>query len=160
MERGGIVVKSFLQHHGHDLAKKAPGFSAAFRIETPRGAIVIATDHEIGEDPEYIRAFADFISGAKILYHDMQYRRFEFDGTAAICSGKPAARKGWGHSTPDMLYQALCRCKEPVKQVILGHHDPERDVLDLTMFEEEVVTHFGPLGQKTAFAREGKYYAL
>ena len=156
-----IKVATFLLKHGFDVAKNAPGYSVAYRIETPHGAIVIATDHEIDlQDEKYLRDFAKFVSGAKVLYHDLQYRRNEYDGTEGICGGGKMTRKGWGHSTPDMLFRALELCEKPVEKLVAGHHDPERNEDDLLAFEKEVKQGFAPIGTKAEFAIEGRYYPI
>ena len=158
---GGTKVATFLLKHGKDIGKDAQGYSVAYRIETPHGAIVIATDHEIGTDDEkYVLEFAKFISGAKVLYADLQYRRKEYDGIDGICGGAPMKRAGWGHSTPDMLFRALELCEKPVEKLVAGHHDPERDEQDLLAFEKEVAAGFAPIGTKVEFAIEGRYYGI
>ena len=158
---GETKVTTFLLKHGKDIGKDAQGYSVAYRIETAHGAIVIATDHEIDlADEKYVREFAAFVSGAKVLYADLQYRRSEYDGVAGICGGTPLRRVGWGHSTPDMLFRALELCKNPVERVVAGHHDPERNESDLLLFENEVAAGFAPLGTAVEFAVEGRYYAI
>ncbi|MDD5050502.1 MAG: MBL fold metallo-hydrolase [Candidatus Pacebacteria bacterium] len=160
LDLGAVKVATYLQNHGFDVVRKSPGFSLGFRVETARGAIAVTTDHEIGQDPTYREKCAAFFSGAKILYHDLQYRAREYDGTVGICGGAPMPRKGWGHSTPEMLYEVVRLCKEPIGTLIIGHHDPERHTGDLEKFEGEVQKLFAPLCAKVQFGREGKYYSL
>src|SRR3989344_3840363 len=136
-----------------------PGSSAGYKINTPEGAIVIATDNELSSEKDR-EAYARFVSGAKILYADLQYRNREYRGERGICGGPPMSRKNWGHSTPEMLRAALEKCNRIPELVVLGHHDPWRTDEDLLKFEAEVHTLLSPLGCNVRFAREGDHFTL
>ena len=138
------------------LLLKHPGEAAAFRIRLPHGDVVIATDDEL-IDPEHCLQWAKFVSGSAILYVDVQYRDAEYGGKAGIGGGPAMSRVGWGHSSPEMVLEALSLCEKAPSTILIGHHDPSRSDEDLRAFEKEVQEHF-----KTAlpnslvqFAREG-----
>jgi phosphoribosyl 1,2-cyclic phosphodiesterase len=85
-----------------------------FRIENNDKAAVFATDNEPG-DPEGDRNLRKLCRGADLLIHDSQYERLELEGE----------KKGWGHSSWD---EGVRVCQESgVGQLILFHHDPDRD---------------------------------
>src|ERR1035437_3376165 len=89
---GGI--KTMLLNHD--------GGSVAYRIPTPAGDIVIATDNELSNS-EIRERCASFFSGAALAYIDLQYRNDEYDNKATIGPGETTmSRKGWGHSTPSI----------------------------------------------------------
>jgi phosphoribosyl 1,2-cyclic phosphodiesterase len=125
---GGMRFRTFPLPH--------PGGCVSYRIETERGDVVIATDLEISE-PEDQARFAEFVSGAAVLYIDCQFRDAEYRGEVGICGGPALSRVGWGHSTPSMIRATLAKAKVLPKQVLLGHHDPQRTDNDLRAFEDE-----------------------
>ncbi len=145
-----VPVKTFSLSH--------PGGSVAYRFECDSGAVIVATDHEIalGDEAE----FARFIAGAELLYIDVQYRDEEYLGKHGICGGPALPRKGWGHSTPEMLGSVLSRTGNVPKVVVIGHHDPNRDDEDLRAFEKEVRETLKPLGSEIRFARECDSYEV
>lgn len=134
------------------LAMNHPGGAAGYRIQMPEGDVVIVTDNEIrtGEDA---REYANFISGAKIVYVDMQYRDVEYQGKAPIGKGPAFPRIGWGHSTPSLFLGAIALCERLPEKVLVGHHDPKRSDEDLQRFEEEVQKEASLSGVNLEFAR-------
>lgn len=142
LDCGGIKVRTFGLIH--------PNGCAGYRIPTPKGDIVVATDNEIGFDKSKVKPYADFISGSSVVYIDVQYRDAEYTGKQAL--GFPISRAGWGHSTPSMVKKALALCAEPPKKILFGHHDPVRTEDDLCRFEAEVAAEFA--GYNVTFARE------
>jgi len=105
----------FLIRALHSLAH--PGGVMLYRIEWRGRAVVYATDVE-----GY--AFADrrlisFAQDAAVLIHDAQYTTDEYLGLAG------PAKQGWGHSTAAMALDVAQAAR--VKQLILFHHDPQRD---------------------------------
>ena len=130
------------------------GGSVAYRIPTPVGDIVIATDNELSNELTQ-RSLANFINGAKLAYIDVQYRDREYDGTAAVGQGRTfLIRKNWGHSTPSMLRQTYELTTVAPELTLIGHHDPKRNDDDLFVFEAEVKRAIGHLCQNISFAQE------
>jgi phosphoribosyl 1,2-cyclic phosphodiesterase len=138
-----------------------PGGSVAYRIPTRAGDIVIATDNELSND-DILGFTADFISGAELVYLDCQYRDSEYEGTAIIGTGDTVmVRKGWGHSTPNMIAAMLGVTAVIPKRILIGHHDPKRPDGDLFVFEGEVKRQLeGAFDTKVEFAREGSLISL
>lgn len=141
-----FTVKTIKQNH-------AQSGSAAYRVTTPEGDVVIATDGEhVGN---HAKRLGKFISGCDVMYIDVQYRKGEYDGMLPICDGKPMSRVGWGHSTPEMLFSVLVSCPVPPKKIIVGHHDPSRTTGDLYVFEREIQNLLVGYRNEVFFAREG-----
>ena len=83
-----------------------------FRIETPAGTIVYATDNEPG-DPKLDQELRELAAGADILINDAQYTPEQLATT----------RKGWGHSS---WHEGVKVAMEAgVKTLVLFHHDPD-----------------------------------
>jgi len=83
-----------------------------FRIETPAGIVVYATDNEPG-DPKLDAELQQLAAGADIFINDAQYTPEQL---ATI-------RKGWGHSTWKEGVK-LARAID-AKTLVLFHHDPD-----------------------------------
>jgi phosphoribosyl 1,2-cyclic phosphodiesterase len=83
-----------------------------FRIDTPAGTIVYATDNEPG-DPGLDKNLRELAAGADIFVNDAQYTPEQLAG----------ARKGWGHSS----WKEGVRLAREVnaKTLVLFHHDPD-----------------------------------
>jgi len=83
-----------------------------FRIETPAGIIVYATDNEPGE-PALDKSLRELAEGADIFVNDAQF-------TPAQLAG---AKKGWGHSS---WKEGVNIAREVgAKTLVLFHHDPD-----------------------------------
>jgi phosphoribosyl 1,2-cyclic phosphodiesterase len=83
-----------------------------FRIETPAGTIVYATDNEPGE-PKLDRSLRELAAGADIFVNDAQFTPAQLAST----------RKGWGHSS---WKEGVNIAREvDAKTVVLFHHDPD-----------------------------------
>jgi phosphoribosyl 1,2-cyclic phosphodiesterase len=82
-----------------------------FRLETPAGTIVYATDNEPGI-PEFDQALIELADGADIFINDAQYTPEQL-GT----------RKGWGHSS--WLAGVRTAKAAGVRNLVLFHHDPD-----------------------------------
>lgn len=106
-----------------------PGGASGFRLEGPAASIVLATDHEAG-DESIDAALASFAAGAGVLFHDSQYTRDELRGP----------RAGWGHSSFAAAAEAAARAGVPV--LVLTSHDPERDDESLERMLAKVRRHF------------------
>jgi phosphoribosyl 1,2-cyclic phosphodiesterase len=83
-----------------------------YRIETPAGVIVYATDYEPGV-PELDRGLLELARGANIVIADAQYSPEQL----------ARYRKGWGHSS---WLEAVGLARDAGAQnLVLYHHDPE-----------------------------------
>jgi len=83
-----------------------------FRMETPAGTIVYATDNEPGV-PKLDKSLCDLAAGADIFINDAQFSPEQLAGP----------RKGWGHSS---WLEGVRVAKEAgVKHLVLFHHDPD-----------------------------------
>jgi phosphoribosyl 1,2-cyclic phosphodiesterase len=83
-----------------------------FRIETPAGTVVYATDNEPG-DPKLDASLLELAAGADIFINDAQYTPEQLATT----------RKGWGHST--WLEGVHTARHAGAKTLVLFHHDPD-----------------------------------
>jgi phosphoribosyl 1,2-cyclic phosphodiesterase len=83
-----------------------------FRIETPAGTIVYATDNEPG-DPALDKSLLELAEGADIFVNDAQFTPAQLATT----------RKGWGHSS---WREGVNIAREvDAKTLVLFHHDPD-----------------------------------
>ncbi|HEX9222260.1 MAG TPA: MBL fold metallo-hydrolase, partial [Candidatus Acidoferrales bacterium] len=93
-----------------------------FRLETPAGSIVYATDNEPGV-PKLDKSLLELAAGADILINDAQFSPEQL----------ATARKGWGHSS---WLEGVKLAKEAgAKHLVLFHHDPDSSdkVVDETL---------------------------
>jgi phosphoribosyl 1,2-cyclic phosphodiesterase len=83
-----------------------------FRIETPAGIVVYATDNEPG-DAQLDQEIRELAAGADIFINDAQYTPEQLAST----------RKGWGHSS---WREGVKIAREVgAKTLVLFHHDPD-----------------------------------
>jgi len=83
-----------------------------YRIETPGGTVVYATDNEPG-DPQLDNELRELVAGADIFVNDAQYTPEQLATT----------RKGWGHSS---WREGVKVAREAgAKTLVLFHHDPD-----------------------------------
>ncbi|MBI4164925.1 MAG: MBL fold metallo-hydrolase [Acidobacteria bacterium] len=102
----GAVVSSAQLNH--------PQGCVAYRVEADGGALVFATDHEHGSaaHDENVRRIA---RGADVFIYDAQYTPEEYE----------REKKGWGHST---WAEGVKFARDAgARQLVLCHHDPDRD---------------------------------
>jgi phosphoribosyl 1,2-cyclic phosphodiesterase len=83
-----------------------------YRMDTPAGSIVYATDNEPGA-PEYDHNLRQLAQGADVLIYDAQYSPEQLAST----------RKGWGHSC--WLEGVKIARETKARNLILFHHDPD-----------------------------------
>src|SRR6266550_2516599 len=83
-----------------------------YRIETPGGTVVYATDNEPG-DRKLDEELRELAAGADIFINDAQYTPEQLETT----------RKGWGHST--WLEGVKVARHADAKTLVLFHHDPD-----------------------------------
>jgi len=83
-----------------------------YRIESPAGSIVYATDNEPGV-AECDRNLRELAQGADVLIYDAQY------STEQLAT----SRKGWGHSS--WLEGVKIARETRARNLVLFHHDPE-----------------------------------
>ena len=83
-----------------------------FRIETPAGMVVYATDNEPG-NPELDKSLRELAQGADIFINDAQYTPEQLAGP----------KRGWGHSS---WKEGVKVAREVgAKTLVLFHHDPD-----------------------------------
>ena len=117
---GSISVSAFPLRH--------PQGSVGYRIVHADRVAVYATDHEHG-DPATQVGLMHMASRADVLVYDSQYTPAEYP-----------SRRGWGHST---WLEATCIAKNAgVKQLVLFHHDPQRDDEAVRRVEQEARAEF------------------
>jgi phosphoribosyl 1,2-cyclic phosphodiesterase len=90
-----------------------PNGAHGYRIEAGGRTIVLAFDHEPG-DEAIDRVLVEQAAGADLLIIDAQYSEAEY-----------AARRGWGHGTWEQAVRLAAAAS--VRQLVLFHHDPDRD---------------------------------
>jgi len=95
----------------------------AFRLAGPGGDVVIASDHEAGSR-EWDDALHAFAFKTDVLIYDAQYTPEEY-----------IVRRGWGHSTWRHAVRAASRAH--ARELVLTHHDPERNDDALEAIERE-----------------------
>jgi phosphoribosyl 1,2-cyclic phosphodiesterase len=83
-----------------------------FRVETPEGVVVYATDNEPG-DATFDRNVRKLAEGADVLIYDAQYLPEEY----------AARKRGWGHSHWREAVNVVM--ESGAKELILFHHDPD-----------------------------------
>jgi len=83
-----------------------------YRLDTPMGSVVYATDNEPGA-PEFDDNLRLLAQGADVLIYDAQYSPEQLAST----------RKGWGHSC--WLEGVKIARESKVKNLVLFHHDPD-----------------------------------
>jgi phosphoribosyl 1,2-cyclic phosphodiesterase len=125
---GDLTVQGFPLHH--------PQGAHGYRIADEHRSIVFATDHEHGDTTidANLRAIAH---KADVLIYDAQYTPAEY-----------ASHKGWGHSTWQEAVNVASDAQ--VGQLVLYHHDPDRDDDALDMIVDEAQRQFS----ETIAARE------
>jgi phosphoribosyl 1,2-cyclic phosphodiesterase len=129
MECGNLRVQSFPLCH--------PQSSQGYRIEGGGRIVVFATDHEHG-DPNIDANLREVSRGADVLICDAQYTPAEYE-----------SHRGWGHGT--WLQAAELAAAAQVRQLVLTHHDPQRDDAALSAIE----AHARQVFPNTSAAREG-----
>lgn len=119
---GSVTVEAFPLHH--------PQGSVGYRIRQPQKTTVYATDHEHG-DPASDRGLIAMTRDADVLVYDAQYTPAEYE-----------TRQGWGHST---WLDAIETAEQAgAKQLVLFHHDPDRDDEAVRRIEQEARERFPP----------------
>ena len=122
-----------------------PGPTLGFRIEAGERSCCYLPDHEPALGVRNFPIEGDWTSGyglareADILIHDAQYFPEEYQ-----------SRVGWGHSAIDdtLKFARLAKAKE----LILFHHDPTHDDVDLERMYREFVE--GKMDIPVTIARE------
>jgi phosphoribosyl 1,2-cyclic phosphodiesterase len=83
-----------------------------FRVETPEGVVVYATDNEPG-DPVFDQKVRKLAEGADVLIYDAQYLPEEY----------AARKRGWGHSHWREAINVVM--ESGARELVLFHHDPD-----------------------------------
>lgn len=126
---GDLRVSGFPVNH--------PQGACGFRIDSPAGAIVYASDLEPGH-AELDRAVREAGDGVDTLVYDAQYAPEEY-----------LSLIGWGHS--HWRDAATVAADAGVGQLILFHHDPAHDDDMLTQIQNDTQALF----EQTTAAQEG-----
>jgi phosphoribosyl 1,2-cyclic phosphodiesterase len=101
---------------------------AGYRFMHGGKSIVVATDHEAG-DEQGDAAFAGLVEDADVLIHDAQYTSEDYE-----------PHRGWGHST---WGDAVDTARQlGVKRLILTSHDPSRTDTDIEAIVGEARRRF------------------
>ena len=108
-----------------------------YRIEYAGRSLVYATDVEWRDGCE--SDFLSFVEGADVLIHDAQYTTHDYQ----------QVKQGYGHSTIEMATEAALSAH--VGELILFHHEPTYDDLQLDDMEREAQARFA----RTRSAWEG-----
>ena len=134
MRRGDVVIRTVANPNHTKLGV------LHYRVDCGGKSFVFATDIEGTEEGE--ATLSAFAAGADLLAHDGQYDDFDYYQDAP-------PKKGWGHST----FKMACATakKAGVKQLLLIHHDPDRDDKGVEALEAEARKLF----PNTTAAREG-----
>ena len=106
-----------------------PGGATGFRLEGTAGSVVLATDHESGDEAAD-EALVAFARGAGVFFYDSQYTRDELSGP----------RAGWGHSS--FAAAAGLAQRAGVQRLVLTSHDPDRRDDELDAMLAKVRRHF------------------
>jgi phosphoribosyl 1,2-cyclic phosphodiesterase len=83
-----------------------------YRVETPEGVVVYATDNEPG-DEQFDKNVRSLAEGADVLIYDAQYLPDEY----------ASRKKGWGHS--HWREGVNVAMQSGAKKLVLFHHDPD-----------------------------------
>jgi len=102
MKIGAMSIHSFPMNH--------PQGASGYRIESPQGVVVYASDLEHG-NPKLDSTLRDYAAGADLLIFDAMYTPEEYE-----------SHKGWGHST--WLEATHVARDAGVEQLVLFHHEP------------------------------------
>lgn len=117
---GSVTVEAFKLHH--------PQGSVGYHIVHPEKTAVYATDHEHG-DSATDHGLISMSQGADVLVYDAQYTPAEYE-----------SRHGWGHSTWQEGIRTATQAG--TKQLVLFHHDPDRDDEAVRRIEQEARQKF------------------
>lgn len=116
----GVMVSAIALRH--------PQGCLGLSLQWDQGRLVIATDHEPGDDAAD-QALADFARRADYLLMDAQYQ-----------PSQRAKYRGWGHG--DWETAAAVAAAAEVRRLILIHHDPDNDDAALDNLEAEARKRF------------------
>lgn len=115
----------------------------AYRIDSPNGSVMIATDHEAGDEAADAR-LVELARGVDYLFHDAQYTPAEYE----------KYYKGWGHSTWEDAVAAAEAAD--VGTLVLTSHDPSRHDAAI----DEILTLARARFPSTVAAHEGMQIEL
>ncbi len=128
--------------HVRPIGLNHPGGCFGFRLNSPAGSAVYATDHEHGI-PTIDSQIAEISSEADILIPDAHFTPAEYQ-----------THRGWGHST--WLESCSLAAKAGVHRLLLFHHSPSRTDKEMEMILAQAREHFPAVEA----AREGAQIVL
>jgi ribonuclease BN (tRNA processing enzyme) len=134
MENGIRIKTAWLNH---------PQGCLGFRVESPDGVMVYATDNEPG-DKDFDKAVRKLAEGADVLIYDAQYLPDDY----------AANRVGWGHSHWREAVNVVM--ESGAKELILYHHDPDHSDLIVDRVVAEARNYY----DKVRAAAEGMEIAV
>lgn len=135
LELGSLRITSVPLRH--------PGGATGFRLAGESRSVVLASDHEAG-DERMDAGLAAFAARADVLLHDSQYTEDQVRGPQA----------GWGHSA--CLAAAVAAERAEVAHLVLTSHDPERSDDEVDALVARVRARF----PSTEAARPGLSFPL
>lgn len=115
-----------------------PGGAFALKVEGEEGTFVHAPDSELVPGTRLYAELLAFSRDAAVLSHDGQYDESEYKEKA-----------GWGHSS----WQRACglALEASVGQLVLVHHDPDRDDNALDEFQVQSAQMMDPVECTVAY---------
>ena len=138
-----------------------PSPCLAYRFEHGGKVFVFCTDHELrrGNNPEHPLQIASleaeerlrsYCQNVDVLYRDGQFLRVEYDGDKGISAPHGVSRLDWGHSCIEDVIEMATDCQ--VKHTYIGHHDPNRDWIELNWIDETLQRKSEQIGLKFEMA--------
>jgi phosphoribosyl 1,2-cyclic phosphodiesterase len=137
---GGARIRTETANH--------PNGCLFYRIEHNGASVVYATDTEHLENGEIDHKLVELAYGADVLIYDAQYTPEEYAGQQGL------SKRGWGHSTAEEGTRLAEAAR--VSRLVLFHHDPSRDDLQVARIEADAQARF----PASCAAREGLLLAV
>jgi len=131
---GSLTIHTFPMNH--------PQGASGYRIESPQGVVVYASDLEHGNS-KLDSTLRDYATGADVLIFDAMYTPEEYE-----------KHKGWGHST--WLEGTRVAQDAGAGQLVLFHHEPWHTDRMSEQIVEDACEHF----ENTTGATEGQSIRL
>ena len=142
----------YLCEHGFHISSlqmNHPGGALGYRVSYNGSTVVHMPDNEL-EAPMPVSSFQDFVNfceGADVLSHDAMYVEEDIP-----------EKRGWGHS----MLPNVCELAKAagVKHLVLFHHDPERDDVEIDTIQARARFLLEPYGIACTAAYEGLQFVF
>jgi phosphoribosyl 1,2-cyclic phosphodiesterase len=119
------------------------GPTVGYRVTWDGATVAYISDHQAPPDLDSVpEGVLELAADADVLIHDAQYTRAEF-----------AEKAHWGHCTTD--YALRVAQKARAKTLVLFHHDPAHDDIEMDRLLAETRALAGPGGPEVLAATEG-----